>query len=231
MVEKLILLAAGKGERLLPLTINTPKPLVRIHGICIIDTLLKAAVINKIPSIYIVRGYLGEQFEVLLKHYPNLHFIDNPDYEIANNISSVYFARHLLENAYICEADLLLHNPKLMDVNQNISNYLGVKTLHTNDWCFETRNGIITEFMLGGNNCHHMFGLSYWSAYDGKRLAKHVEELYQNDKYKKLYWDEVALKYCKNEYQIHVRECTFDDITEIDTLQELQNIDSVYEIH
>ncbi len=84
MVEKLILLAAGRGERLRPLTINTPKPLVRVHGIHIIETLLKAARQNGIPSVYIVRGHLGEQFDGLTRDYPNLHFIDNPDYKGKN---------------------------------------------------------------------------------------------------------------------------------------------------
>ena len=228
MVERLILLAAGKGERLKPLTINTPKPLIRVHGVRIIDTLLDAAISNGISSIYIVRGFLQEQFDVLLKKYPNIKFIENPDFESSNNISSVYAARELLEDAFICEADLLLRNPTLMNRNQEISNYLGVKTRHTDDWCFQSKEGIITGISVGGDNCHHMFGLSYWSKEDAKKLLVHIEELYQQDFGKKLYWDEVALKYYLKEYQIHIRECSFDDITEIDTLKELQILDNGY---
>lgn len=228
MVDKLILLAAGKGERLKPLTINTPKPLIRVNGTRMIDTVLDAARSNGIYEIYIVVGYLSEQFEILRKQYPNIHLIENKDYQTANNISSIYEARHLLSNAFICEADLLIQNPSLLDPNQMQSNCLGVPTLHTKDWCFESKNGVITGVSIAGNHCHHMFGLSYWTKEDGERLARHVAELYQKDWGKQLYWDEVALKYYIDDNTIRIRECTFADILEIDTLQELQNLDRSY---
>lgn len=228
MVDRLILLAAGKGERLRPLTVNTPKPLVRVNGVRMIDTVLAAAEKNGIPAVYIVVGHLGEQFEVLKKQYYNIRLIENKDYQTANNISSIYAARHLLSNAFVCEADLLIQNSSLLDPNQTQSNYLGVPTAHTDDWCFESKDGIISKISVGGDRCHHMFGLSYWTKEDGERLAGHVEELYKKDWGKQLYWDEVALKYYIGDYRIRIRECTFEDILEIDTLKELQTLDKSY---
>lgn len=229
MVKRLILMAAGKGERLRPITVNTPKPLVRINGVRIIDTILDAAIKNGIEDIYIVRGYLGEQFDQLTGKYPYIKFIENPDYEVANNISSVFAARELLEDAFVCEADLFLENAALMDRNQENSNYLAVPTEHTDDWCFRVNDdGVITELAVGADHCHHMFGLSYWTKEDGKKLASCVEQIYMEKNGKQLYWDEVALKYFSDEFKVHVRTCTFDDITEIDTVEELQALDARY---
>ncbi|MDE5548298.1 MAG: NTP transferase domain-containing protein, partial [Clostridia bacterium] len=110
-VKRAIFLAAGLGSRMAPLTLHTPKPLVTVNGTRIIDTLLKAVVKAGIEEIYLVRGYLKEQFEVLKKDYPQIEFLDNLDYDKANNISSAFRVGELLENAYVFESDLVLNDP------------------------------------------------------------------------------------------------------------------------
>ena len=93
-VKRIVFIAAGFGTRLVPITLNTPKPLVRVKGVRIIDTMLDAAVAAGIEEIIIVRGYLSEQFDQLLYKYPNIKFIENPAYNEANNISSAMCARY-----------------------------------------------------------------------------------------------------------------------------------------
>lgn len=229
-VKRAIFIAAGFGSRLAPITFNTPKPLVRVKGKRIIDSLLDAVIAQGIKEIYIVRGYLGEQFDQLLYKYPMIKFIENPAYNEANNISSMYCARYLLRNAYVLEADLLLYNPKLIQKYQYSSNYLGVPVEKTDDWCFRANNGIITKMAVGGVNCFHMFGISFWTEEDGARLADDIQEVYLAPGGKERYWDQVALEYHLNHYQISVRECSFEDLTEIDTFGELKKIDRTYDM-
>lgn len=229
-VKRAVFIAAGFGSRLVPITLNTPKPLVRVKGKRIIDSLLDAVVAAEINEIYLVRGYLGEQFEQLLHKYPMIKFIDNPMYNESNNISSVYFARELLAGSYVFEADLLLYNPKIITKYQYCTNYLGVPTPRTDDWCFITdSSGYIKKLAVGATDCAHMFGISYWTEEDGKRLAAHVAEVFENAPGgKERYWDEVALRYYINDYKVAVRECSFNDIIEIDTFNELKKLDSNY---
>lgn len=227
-VKRAIFIAAGFGSRLVPITLNTPKPLVKVNGVRIIDSLLDAVVAAGIEEIYVVRGYLSEQFDQLLYKYPKIRFIENPVYNEANNISSIMCARYLLSGAYVCEADLLLYNPDLITKYQYCSNYLGVPVKSTDDWCFQSSGGIITRLALGGTNCHHMFGISYWTEEDGARLAEQVQKVYQAPGGKERYWDQVALEYYIKDYKIGVRECTFDDIVEIDTYRELKQLDPIY---
>ena len=104
-VKRAVFIAAGFGSRMVPITFNTPKPLVRVHGQRIIDSMLDACLEAGIDEIYIVRGHLGEQFDQLLYKYPGIRFINNTSYNEANNISSALCARHLLQNAYVFEAD------------------------------------------------------------------------------------------------------------------------------
>ncbi|MDR0641520.1 MAG: NTP transferase domain-containing protein [Treponema sp.] len=227
-VKRAVFLAAGFGSRLVPITLNTPKPLVRVKGTRIIDTLLDAVTAVGIRDIVIVRGYLGEQFDQLLYRYPAISFLENPLYNESNNISSALCARYLLQNTYVLESDLLLRNPRLITKYQYASNYLGVPAERTDDWCFETKNGVITKLRVGGRNCHHMFGISYWNAVDGAKLAEHIRQVYEMPGGKERYWDQVALEYFNKEYEVEVRECTFEDIMEIDTFSELKKIDPGY---
>ena len=227
-VKRAVFLAAGFGPRLVPITLNTPKPLVRVKGVRMIDTLLDAVVAAGIEEIYIVRGYLGEQFDQLLYKYPNIRFIENPLYNEANNISSAMCVRHLLQNAYVFEADFVLYNSGLIQKYQYTSNYLGVPVQTTDDWCFETKNNIITKLKIGGMNCYHVFGISYWNAHDGAKLYEDIKKVYEMPGGKERYWDQVAFEFCRSNYQIEVRECSFDDIIEIDSFADLKSIDSTY---
>lgn len=227
-VQRAVIFAAGFGARLIPITLNTPKPLVRVKGKRIIDSLLDAIYAAGIEEVYIVRGYLSEQFDQLLYRYPGIRFIENPLYNEANNISSAMCARYLLQNAYVCEADLLLYNPELITKYQYQTNYLGVPVEMTHDWCLYTKNGIVTKLSIGGTNCYHMFGISYWSAEDGAKMAAHIEQVYNAPGGKERYWDQVAMEYHLDEYRVTVRPCTFEDITEIDTYQELKKLDPTY---
>lgn len=228
-VKRAVFLAAGFGSRMVPITFNTPKPLVRVHGTRMIDTLLDAVVAAGIPEIIIVRGYLGEQFDQLLYKYPQIQFVDNPHYNDENNISSAMCVRHLLQNAYVLEADLVLSNPSLIRKYEYSSNFLGVPVEVTDDWCMLTdSSGIITDERVGGRNCHQVIGISYWDAQAGAQLEKDLQAVYTSPGGKERYWEQTALVYKKENYRVSVRECAFEDIVEIDSFNELKKIDSLY---
>jgi CTP:phosphocholine cytidylyltransferase-like protein len=229
-VKRAVFIAAGFGARLVPITLNTPKPLVRIKGKRIIDTLLDAVTAIGITEIHLVRGYLAEQFDQLLYKYPTINFIENPAYNETNNISSAVCVSGHLNNAYIMDADLYLKNPKLITRYQYSSNYLGVPVKRTDDWCLLVKNGRIDSVSLGGENCHTWIGLSYWTEHDGKRLSNDIKEVYKTPGGKEKYWDMVPLEYYKKNYNVGVRECSFDDIIEIDTFRELKEIDKTYDV-
>lgn len=229
-VKKAVFMAAGFGSRMVPVTLNTPKPLIQVHGKRIIETLIDAVIAIGIQDITIVRGYLGEQFDVLLKKYPMIKFVDNPIYNEANNISSAYVAKDLLANAYVLESDLVLYNQDLIRKYEYASNYLGMKVDMTDDWCFETRKGIITKVKVGGTDVHHMFGISYWTPEDAAKLSKDIDQVYHSPGGKERYWDEVALKECAQNYEVLVRPVHKGDIIEIDTFNELKQIDPIYNV-
>ncbi len=230
-VKRAVFIAAGFGSRLVPITLNTPKPLIKVKGVRIIDTLLDACLGAGIDDIYIVRGYLSEQFDVLLKKYPMIKFIENELYNESNNISSAMKARHLLQNSYVFEADLLLSNPKIITKYHYTSDVLGIYKERTDDWCLSVdKDGFVTEEKVGGINCYQMVGIYYINSMDGSRLANHIKEAFDAPGGKERYWETVINIVYKGQYKIAVRECNEDDIVEIDTFKELKAIDKIYDV-
>lgn len=229
-VKRAVFIAAGFGTRLVPVTLNTPKPLVRVNGKRIIDTLLDAVLAAGIKDIVIVRGYLAEQFDQLLYKYPMIRFIENPAYNETNNISSAMCARYLLSSAYVFEADLLVSNPAIIQKYQYRSNFLGIWAERTDDWCFVVRNGIIESQQVGGLNCYQEVGISYWSEMDGAKLAEHIKQAYELPGGKERFWDQVPFVVFPNEYAVEIRVCTPEDVVEIDTYNELKALDKSYDV-
>lgn len=239
-VKRAVIIAAGFGSRMVPITLNTPKPLVRVHGKRIIDSILDAIVGIGIEEIYLVRGYLGEQFDQLLYKYPMIKFVENPDYNEANNISSAIRTRELLQNAYVFEADLLLHNLEIIKKYQYSSCFYGIPMERSDDWCFTTKNHIIQAQLVGGElreeeknkkiNLYQEVGISYWTAEDGKKLEEDILTAYHMPGGKERYWDQVPFVCFKGKYQVEIKECQLEDIIEIDTFKELKQIDKTYDV-
>lgn len=229
--RKAIFIAAGFGSRLVPVTLNTPKPLVRVNGNRIIDTLIDACLDAGIDVIYIVRGYLAEQFDQLLYKYPMIKFLENPSFNEANNISSAMVARYLLQNAYVLESDLIISNPSIITKYHYQSDVLGIWKDRTDDWCLDVdKDGNVCEEKVGGVDTYQMVGIYYWNAPDGAKLSEHIKEAFLAPGGKERYWETVPNQMFKGQYQIQVRPCKDEDIVEVDTFRELKAIDKTYDI-
>lgn len=228
--KRAVLFASGLGNRMLPITINTPKPLVNVNGKRIISTILDALFAIDVTEIYIVTGYLKEQFELLKVDYPSVTLLENKVYDTTNNISSACVAKDCFQNAYAFESDLYLKNPGLIKKYRYHSCYMGVPVNETPDWCFDVENGVIVDLHKGGRDCYHMFGISYWTAEDGAKLAVDLPEAFKLEEHKQRFWDDVPCVVMRDNYRIDIEPCSFDDVDEIDSLAELQAIDPRYVI-
>ncbi|MBR3329561.1 phosphocholine cytidylyltransferase family protein [Candidatus Saccharibacteria bacterium] len=228
--KRAIFLAAGLGNRLRPITINTPKPLVRVNGVRIIETSIEACLKAGIQEIYIVTGYLADEFKILLQKYPMIKFIHNPEYDKANNISSAVVACHLFENAYVLEADLLINNPNIIREYHYHSDVLGIWKEKSDDWCLvPDDSGFIAEEKVGGTKCYQMVGIYYWTEEDAKKLQRDLKDAYENlPTGREKYWETIPNQLHQGEYKIEIIPCDQADVIEIDTFEELKQVDSSY---
>ena len=229
-VERAIIMAAGKGTRMRPVTLHTPKPLVKVNGERMIDSVIEALHKNGISEIYIVVGYLKDQFEILPKEYENVKLIENPFYDTCNNISSLYVARDYIENAIILDGDQIIYHEKILAPEFDRSGYNAVWTDdETEEWLMTVEKGIVTSCSrTGGKGGWQLYSVSRWNEADGKRLKHHLE-LEFNEKYnRQIYWDDVVMFCHADEYELGIRPMNADDVIEIDNLEELIALDGSY---
>ena len=230
--EIAVLMAAGMGTRMRPLTERIPKPLVKVKGTPMIETVIRALKIRGIDEICVVTGYLGEQFSCLKEKYSGIRLIENREYETVNNISSVKAAADFLSgrDAFICEADLYIPDPAVFDTELEGSCYFGKFVAgHSDDWVFDLdEKGIITRVGKVGDDRYNMCGIARFCAEDSELIAKAVCDRYQKPGFEDLFWDDVVNENL-NRLKLKVHPVERDEIVEIDSLEELKAIDPSYE--
>ena len=230
-IKRAIIMAAGLGNRMKPVTLKTPKPLVVVNGVRIIDTVIEALHENEIYEIYVVVGYLKEQFKSLEIQYPGLKLIENPYYNVCNNIASLYVARNYLEDVIILDGDQIIYNSKILCPEFEKSGYNSVCIEEeTNEWLQTVENGIVKACSRnGGKRGWQLYSISRWTAEDGKKLKKHLEIEFEIKMNRQIYWDDIPMFCHFEEYELGIWPMNRTDIIEIDNMAELIAVDNSYE--
>lgn len=229
--DKAIIMAAGIGKRMQPVTLHTPKPLVTVRGIRMIDTVIRGLHENGIYEIYVVVGYKKEQFRSLLSEYKGITLIENPYYDKCNNISSLYMARDFIGNSIILDGDQIIYNSRILTPEFGLSGYNAVWTDQpTREWLMTVEDGVVTRCSrTGGVSGWQLYGISRWSMEDGLKLRRHLEIEFEEKKNCQIYWDDIAMFCYSQEYKLGIHEMQFCDIVEIDGLDELAAMDAAYQ--
>ncbi len=228
-VERAIIMAAGTGTRMRPLTDRTPKPLVSVNGVPMIESVLSALYENDIREVYIVTGYLAERFAYLKTGFPGITLLENPMYGSWNNLYSLYTAREYLCNCMILDGDQIIRDPSALDKRFERSGYNAVWTdAETNEWLMTVEQNIVTACSrTGGTHGWQLYSVSRWSEADGRMLAGHAEEQVALGN-RTIYWDDLALFCYPEQYRLGIHPMEPGAILEIDSLAELAAADPSY---
>ena len=228
--KRAIIMAAGKGTRMSPITEVTPKPLVAVHGTPMIENIINALHKNNINKIYVVVGYMKEKFKYLTEKYPDITLIENPYYDKCNNISSLYVVKDYLEDCMILDGDQVIYNPNILSPEFEKSGYACVyQTELTKEWLLTMEKDRVSHCSRnGGKNGWRLCSVSYWNRQDGKQLQKDVTVEFEEKQNRQIYWDDIALFCHPKNYNLGIKKISPQDIIEIDSLKELSEIDASY---
>lgn len=223
-----ILLAAGMGTRLRPLTLETPKSLIEVNGKPLLERQVEFLKEKGINEIIVVTGYLNEKFEYLKEKY-GVKLVFNDKYAIYNNIYSMYLVREYLADSYVIDADVYINrNFIVTDINKS-TYFSAYKRNVKNEWklCFDENKKVNDIEIINGDG-FILCGVSYWSKNDGILIKDRIEEALKTGDFTNLYWDDIVKNNLKD-LDVRIEEINDDDIYEIDNIEELNMVKSIVE--
>ncbi len=228
-VKNAIILAAGWGSRMTPVTDHCPKPLVKLHGKPMIETTIETLQRRGIKDITIVVGKLKEKFEYLIHKY-NVELVYNKDWNKKDTIGSIAMVSGKLSNTIILEGDSPIWNDKI--ILKHIQDSLWMGSYYegpTAEWTYKTRGKNIVGIEQGGENNFIWKGIWYINKEFSEVYKKFLPMAMKNPKYN--HWDHayMGLDLIKEiDKNIRLYKIQNGDITEIDTYEELCAKDPSY---
>ncbi len=164
-VRRAVILAAGMGSRLLPMTIDMPKCLTEINGQPILLRALRALSNQGFSDVVIVVGHNADKIRQRVgTHHCGLAitYVDAPRYQTTNNICSLWDARHFCdEDIILLEGDVVFDEDVLTQMLQQAGNAAAVVPYHralSGTVIRRGPDGQVTEFVLAADqNAHFPF--------------------------------------------------------------------------
>lgn len=221
-----IILAAGMGTRLRPLTDSVPKALVKVNGESFFERQLRLLSDCGIKDITVITGYKAEAFDPW-RSVPGLNFVHNPRFDCWNNFYSMFLARQFLGNTIVLDGDVWISDGILPGAEPDTSRwYVGYRDSPAREWavvCDES--GRVIDIEVRSGKGWILTGISYWTANDGAYLARFMESMMAGPDFKDLYWDD-APRFSLDRLRIHAEQLPPGAWTEVDTVAELESLRS-----
>lgn len=219
--RRAVILAAGFGMRMVPINTETPKGLLEVHGEPLIERTIKQLHEAGIYEIYIVVGFMKEQYEYLIDQY-DVRLIVNAEYSVKNNLHSVKLAGKYLENAYIVPCDIWCRrNP--FRKHELYSWYMVSDQLKPNSSVRVNRKMELVS-VPDSEDGNEAIGICYLTGKDGPAVAKRIEKLAEDPRYDNVFWEEAL--YGKDRMTVPARVVPAGDAVEINTYEQLRELDS-----
>jgi len=206
-----LLLAAGTGTRLQPLTLDAPKCLTEVGGVPILERLVNNLRAQGFERLVVVIGHLGDRIQEFLQQHAGdmrVDYVINPDYRTTNNIYSLWLARQQIREPFLLvESDLVFETWMLDDMRQSdkmaISRILPWMNGTTVELGVEPglESLRVTAFRMGGDHCDdarqyktvnlYSLSLNSWAKIE-ERLSRYVSEGRLGEYYEAVFAEMVA---------------------------------------
>ena len=218
--KRAVILAAGFGMRMVPINLESPKAFLQVNGEYLIERLIRQLHEAGIQEIYIVVGFMKEQFEYLIDEY-GVELIVNPEYARKNNLHSVLLASQHLSNAYIIPCDIWCDKNPFR--RQELYSWYMVSDLvdEESDVRVNRKMELVRTEGAPGNA---MIGISYLTGEEAVCVADRIRELGKKTEYDDCFWEEAL--YQKGRMIVAARVVHSSDVVEINTYEQLRDLDS-----
>ncbi len=216
-----IILAAGFGMRMVPINTETPKALLEVHGEVLIERIIKQLHEVGIKEIYVVVGFMKEQFDYLIDEY-NVELIVNSEYAIKNNLYSMKLVLDHLSNTYVIPCDIWC-NQNPFHRNELYSWYMVSDLIddHSSVRVNRKMELVAIPESSGGNG---MIGISYLLEEQAAKVRENIIQLCNDKKHDDSFWEEAL--YYKDKMIVQAKVVPATEVVEINTYEQLRELDS-----
>ncbi len=223
-----IIIAAGKGTRLYPLTKNTPKSLLEIgDGLTLLESQLHSLKVNNIKDVTIIVGYLAPQIEAKIEKYRddfNIDIVYNPFYDVSNNLVSVWMARYYMNDDFITINGDDIFNPQIIETllksQEQITMVIDKKDSYDeDDMKIISQRGLVQKVSkkipIDQANGESV-GIIKFSGHGRKIYVETLESMVRNPENLNKFYLEAIQKIIDSGYHVHMSECSPDQWGELD---------------
>ncbi len=225
--DNAIIMAAGTSSRFAPLSYEKHKAFTVVRGEILIERQIEQLMDIGIPEIFIITGYKSEQFNYLTSKY-GVKLIHNPEYLTRNNNGSIWAAREILSNSYICSSDNYFSSNPFEPCVEDAYYAAEYADGYTAEWCMtEDKDSYIDSVTIGGENSWYMLGHTFWSHEFSAEFLRILEKEYNLPGTADKLWEKILMSHLDT-LKMKIRKYPPGAIYEFDTLNELREFDKTY---
>lgn len=218
--ENAVILAAGFGMRMVPINLERPKALIEVNGQPLIERLIEQLHEVGISEIYVVVGFMKEQFEYLIDEF-GVELVVNENYASRNNLHSMKLVADRLTNTYVVPCDIWCDNNPFR--THELYSWYMVSDLVDNESSVRVNRKMelvsVSEKQAGNT----MIGISYLVREQSNIVRDRLKRLDEDSYYNDAFWEEVLYDNEKMILQARVVHST--DAVEINTYEQLRELD------
>ncbi len=227
-VKNAVIMAAGMSSRFVPLSLEKPKGLLVVKNEVLIERQIEQLREAGIQEIIVVLGYKKEAFFYLQEKY-GVKLIINPEFNVKNNIETLYLAQKHIGNTYICSSDDYFEENVFADyVYQSYYAAIHVNE-KSNEWyMIPDAKGNVAQVKKSGVEGSVMLGHVYWNAEFADEFIKLTNIHHDLGDYDANLWEDLFADNIKKLPPMEIKEYPDDVIFEFDSLEELRKFDTYY---
>jgi len=237
-VTTALLLAAGMGSRLFPLTQNAPKCMTIVNDISILERLVANLKMNGFKRLVVVTGHLQKHIRDFLGTQAGdikIEYVYSPQYKTTNNIYSLWMARKAINEPFLLLESDLVFDESLLDA-MRYPDRIAVAKMQPwmNGTCVTlNKSNHVKAFLADNENSLgdakyktvniYSFSLASWRRIE-KRLDKRISDGNVNDYYETIFADMIF------DGSLSLYNVSFDGKPwyEIDTLEDLAQAEKLF---
>lgn len=218
--ENAIILAAGFGMRMVPINLECPKALMEVNSQPLIERIIEQLHEVDIFEIYVVVGFMKEQFEYLIDEF-GVELIVNENYASKNNLHSMKLVADRLSNTYVVPCDIWCDSNPFR--RHELYSWYMVSDLVDNESSVRVNRKMELVSVPEKQAGNAMIGISYLVREQSKVVRDRLKKLDEDSHYDDAFWEETL--YENDRMILQARVVHSADVVEINTYEQLRELD------